>query len=183
MGMLTRWLLREYDAAGNLVWSRSVASTNPAPNRVAGVAVLPDDALVAVGGNYVVGPMTDWRILRFSCPPPPTPVPPPAVPDAPGIPAPAAASLYVYPHPLKCPGGNAVVGMAQPGTLTLRIVSMRGQVVKTITRHLAQSATAEVFLDCNSVGSGTYLLQGEIAYRDGTTVRLNPYKFVVAGTP
>lgn len=102
-------------------------------------------------------------------------------PGRPMPPTPDAVSMYVYPHPLKCPGGNAVFQMPQSGTATLRILNMRGQVVKEISAELAASPRAEVFIDCRDAKNGAYLIQGELAFTDGTSRRLKPYKFVVAG--
>jgi len=101
-----------------------------------------------------------------------TPPPPPTDSEA---------AIYVYPHPLKCPGGNAVFRMEKSGIAKLRIVNMRGQVVKDISREVSASPMAKLFIDCNDVKNGAYLLNGELAYADGTRQTLKPYKFVVAG--
>ena len=98
-------------------------------------------------------------------------------------PAPPASdqTLYVYPHPLKCPGGNAVFKMDKDGTATLRITNMRGQIVKEITRSLSASPMATVSILCTDVKNGAYMIQCELKFTDGTTKQLKPYKFIVAG--
>jgi sugar lactone lactonase YvrE len=89
--------------------------------------------------------------------------------------------LYVYPHPMKCPGGNAVFKMKKGGKATLQVVNLRGQVVKEIVKDLAASDTASVPILCADVKDGVYLIIGELKYSDGTTGKLKPYKLIVAG--
>jgi len=176
-GSNENWLMKSYDSNGALLWSRTIAPVTPEYDEAMDVSSGSDGSFVVVGYDNVAGQNHNWRIQKYSCPLPSNSgssiTPPPAPTEAKG--------MYVYPHPLKCPGGNAVFEMEKAGTATLRIVNMRGQVVKTVTRDVAASPRAEVFLDCTLVKNGAYLIQGELKYADGTTVRLKPYKFVVAG--
>lgn len=105
-----------------------------------------------------------------------TVTPPPAEP-----PAPDKDKVYFYPHPMKCPGGNAVFKMEKGGAATLQVITLRGQVVKEIRRDLAASDTAKVPILCTDVKDGVYLIRVDIKYSDGTAKHMKPYKFVVTG--
>jgi len=97
-----------------------------------------------------------------------------------GAPAPAQDDhLYVYPHPMKCPGGNIVFKMERAGKATLQVFNLRGQVIKEIVQELAANPSATVPIMCTEIKSGVYLIKGEIKFVDGTTKKLKPYKFVV----
>lgn len=133
-------------------------------------------------GGYVSGAGSASMMVASVCSslpippvePAPTPPPGPALPSVDNL-------LYVYPHPLKCPGGYAVFDMDKQGVAVLRIMNIRGQLVKEIYSQMPAMEDAQVFIDCNVVGRGTYILSGQLSYSDGTSKVLNPYKFVVVG--
>jgi sugar lactone lactonase YvrE len=98
------------------------------------------------------------------------------------LPAPLSGDrMYVFPHPLKCPGGNAVFVMEKAGKAVLKIINMRGQVVKEISGDLAASPRAILPILCKDVSNGSYLIRGERKYVDGKSSPLKPYRFVVSG--
>jgi hypothetical protein len=102
----------------------------------------------------------------------PSPLPVAPLPSQP-------ASLYVYPHPLRCPGGSVMLNLSSPGSIVIRILSLRGALVKKLSQHGAAGQN-KLDLSCNDFDPGLYVLKGLVQFDQGGEENFEPYHFEVA---
>ena len=170
-------LVRQYDNEGNYQCELT-ADIYGLEDTLRGAVFAGDGSLLAGGHVRTASAGNNWYIVKYAGDPPPyVPVAPSGLREAASV-----GTLYVYPHPLKCPGGYAVFEMPQAGTATLRVMSMRGEMVKEKVAVLPTMAKAQVYIACEEVKRGAYILEVTLHFGDGTTQILEPYKFVVAGS-
>ncbi|MBX2927121.1 MAG: T9SS type A sorting domain-containing protein [Saprospiraceae bacterium] len=76
-----------------------------------------------------------------------------------GVTVPVKAEVVVFPNPTRSTVQFRAMGEAG-GTLHLRLLDMRGQVVRTLVQTQQYDGQADLQFDLSGLPSGTYLLQG-----------------------